>query len=225
MKSKDLLARLRQPSKDRPLLVVDVRSPREYKSFHIEGAVSMPIYHLREKLPVLMAMLNEIGRGRSPTEVAVEYGVGNIDFGNEEEGDTDDATGDGEGGEAPACKMGACAIKPKKESGGEGTAGACTSDNDACEGGSCVKSSCSLPAHPAVSSEAENVATEAIPALTPEAKNVDVVCVCLSAHRSPPAVRLLRQHGAEGARQLSYGMAAWRLHGYPIVSGPLPLGK
>ncbi len=35
-----------------------------------------------------------------------------------------------------------------------------------------------------------------------------VVAICLSAHRSPPAVRLLRRSGIE-ARQLAGGMLAW----------------
>jgi rhodanese-related sulfurtransferase len=44
-----------------------------------------------------------------------------------------------------------------------------------------------------------------------------VVAICLSAHRSPPAVRLLRQAGLD-ARQLAGGMLAWRLAGNPVVS-------
>jgi len=43
-----------------------------------------------------------------------------------------------------------------------------------------------------------------------------VVAICLSAHRSPPAVRLLRRSGVE-ARQLAGGMIAWRLAGLPVV--------
>jgi rhodanese-related sulfurtransferase len=43
-----------------------------------------------------------------------------------------------------------------------------------------------------------------------------VVAICLSAHRSPPAVRLLRRTGVE-ARQLAGGMLAWRLAGNPVV--------
>jgi rhodanese-related sulfurtransferase len=35
-----------------------------------------------------------------------------------------------------------------------------------------------------------------------------VVAICLSAHRSPPAVRLLRRSGLD-ARQLAGGMLAW----------------
>jgi rhodanese-related sulfurtransferase len=49
--------------------------------------------------------------------------------------------------------------------------------------------------------------------------HVDVVCVCLSAHRSPPAARMLHQAGLR-AGQLAYGMAAWRLRGLPTISGP-----
>ncbi len=41
-----------------------------------------------------------------------------------------------------------------------------------------------------------------------------VVAVCLSAHRSPPAVRLLRREGYE-ALQLAGGMLAWRSAGLP----------
>jgi rhodanese-related sulfurtransferase len=41
-----------------------------------------------------------------------------------------------------------------------------------------------------------------------------VVAICLSAHRSIPAVRLLRGHGLE-ARQLAGGMLAWRARGLP----------
>jgi rhodanese-related sulfurtransferase len=43
-----------------------------------------------------------------------------------------------------------------------------------------------------------------------------VVAICLSAHRSPPAVRLLRQAGID-ARQLAGGMLAWRRAGLPVV--------
>jgi rhodanese-related sulfurtransferase len=41
-----------------------------------------------------------------------------------------------------------------------------------------------------------------------------VVAICLSAHRSPPAVRLLRRSGIE-ARQLAGGMLAWWAAGLP----------
>ena len=44
-----------------------------------------------------------------------------------------------------------------------------------------------------------------------------VVAICLSAHRSPPAVRLLRRAGID-ARQLAGGMLAWRRAGNPVVS-------
>ena len=43
-----------------------------------------------------------------------------------------------------------------------------------------------------------------------------VVAICLSAHRSPPAVRLLRRGGLE-ARQLAGGMLAWRAARLPEV--------
>ncbi len=45
-----------------------------------------------------------------------------------------------------------------------------------------------------------------------------VVAVCLTAHRSVPAVRLLRQRGFD-AVQLSGGMIAWRAHGLPEARG------
>jgi rhodanese-related sulfurtransferase len=48
--------------------------------------------------------------------------------------------------------------------------------------------------------------------------NTDVVCICLSAHRSPPAVRMLHAEGIP-ASQLAYGMAAWKLGGHPVESG------
>ncbi len=41
-----------------------------------------------------------------------------------------------------------------------------------------------------------------------------VVAVCLTAHRSIPAVRLLRERGFD-ALQLSGGMMAWRARGLP----------
>lgn len=41
-----------------------------------------------------------------------------------------------------------------------------------------------------------------------------VVAICLSAHRSIPAVRLLRAHGFS-ASQLQGGMLAWRAAGFP----------
>ncbi len=42
-----------------------------------------------------------------------------------------------------------------------------------------------------------------------------VVAICLSGHRSVPAVRLLRAHGWEDIRQLAGGMRAWRREGLP----------
>ncbi|OQY52315.1 MAG: rhodanese-like domain-containing protein [Candidatus Parabeggiatoa sp. nov. 2] len=46
-------------------------------------------------------------------------------------------------------------------------------------------------------------------------KDKPVVAICLSAHRSIPAVRLLRRHGWKDAVQLAGGMIAWRKHGLP----------
>jgi rhodanese-related sulfurtransferase len=45
-----------------------------------------------------------------------------------------------------------------------------------------------------------------------------VVAICLTAHRSIPAVRLLRGHGLE-ALQLAGGMLAWRAAGLPERRG------
>jgi rhodanese-related sulfurtransferase len=45
-----------------------------------------------------------------------------------------------------------------------------------------------------------------------------VVAVCLTAHRSVPAVRLLRERGFE-AVQLSGGMMAWRAARLPEARG------
>ncbi len=45
-----------------------------------------------------------------------------------------------------------------------------------------------------------------------------VVAICLTAHRSIGAVRLLRQRGYEAA-QLAGGMLAWRAAGFPEDSG------
>jgi rhodanese-related sulfurtransferase len=41
------------------------------------------------------------------------------------------------------------------------------------------------------------------------------VAICLSAHRSIPAVRLLLRHGYADARQLAGGMRAWWKAGLP----------
>lgn len=46
-----------------------------------------------------------------------------------------------------------------------------------------------------------------------------VVAVCLSAHRSIPAVRVLREAGFADARQLQGGMRAWWKAGLPVVGG------
>jgi rhodanese-related sulfurtransferase len=45
-----------------------------------------------------------------------------------------------------------------------------------------------------------------------------VVAICLTAHRSIPAVRLLRRHGFDAA-QLAGGMLAWRSAGFPEERG------
>jgi rhodanese-related sulfurtransferase len=45
-----------------------------------------------------------------------------------------------------------------------------------------------------------------------------VIAICLSAHRSIPAVRLLREAGYD-ALQLRGGMLAWRVAGYPEERG------
>jgi rhodanese-related sulfurtransferase len=44
-----------------------------------------------------------------------------------------------------------------------------------------------------------------------------VVAICLSAHRSIPAVRLLRAHGCADVVQLAGGMLAWWRAGLPTV--------
>ena len=48
---------------------------------------------------------------------------------------------------------------------------------------------------------------------------VPVVAICLSAHRSVPAVRALRNMGFAEARQLQGGMRAWWRAGLPVVQG------
>jgi len=45
-----------------------------------------------------------------------------------------------------------------------------------------------------------------------------VVAICLSAHRSIPAVRVLQQAGFEAAH-LAGGMIAWRAAGLPVTTG------
>jgi len=46
-------------------------------------------------------------------------------------------------------------------------------------------------------------------------KEQPVITICLSAHRSIPAVRLLRRYGFQNVTQLAGGMIAWRRHGLP----------
>jgi rhodanese-related sulfurtransferase len=52
-----------------------------------------------------------------------------------------------------------------------------------------------------------------IPAETP------MVTICLTAHRSIPAVRLLSLAGFSDVRQLKGGMQAWWKAGLPVVEG------
>jgi rhodanese-related sulfurtransferase len=43
-----------------------------------------------------------------------------------------------------------------------------------------------------------------------QASDVEVVCICLSAHRSPPAVRLIQKADPSlNVKQLDYGMSNW----------------
>lgn len=51
----------------------------------------------------------------------------------------------------------------------------------------------------------------------PQGKRVDAIC--LSAHRSIPAVRLLRMNGFEVATQLTGGMLAWNRANMPVAKG------
>lgn len=44
-----------------------------------------------------------------------------------------------------------------------------------------------------------------------------VVAICLSGHRSIPAVRLLSRRGFRDVRQLRGGMLAWRRRGLPVA--------
>lgn len=46
-----------------------------------------------------------------------------------------------------------------------------------------------------------------------------IIAICLSAHRSIPAVRLLRAAGFENAVQLKGGMFAWWSKNYPTEQG------
>jgi rhodanese-related sulfurtransferase len=52
-----------------------------------------------------------------------------------------------------------------------------------------------------------------------------VVAICLSAHRSIPAVRLLMQAGFSDVRQLRGGMIAWWRQGLPVERGRPASGK
>jgi len=45
-----------------------------------------------------------------------------------------------------------------------------------------------------------------------------VVAICRSAHRSIPAVRLLRLAGYEDVCHLKGGMLAWQSYNYPVIS-------
>jgi rhodanese-related sulfurtransferase len=47
-------------------------------------------------------------------------------------------------------------------------------------------------------------------------KDAAVVAICLSAHRSIPAVRLLKAHGITDVRQLKGGMLAWWKSDLPV---------
>ena len=47
-----------------------------------------------------------------------------------------------------------------------------------------------------------------------------IVAICLSAHRSIPAVRMLRARGFD-ASQLRGGMRAWWAAGLPVQKGPI----
>jgi len=47
----------------------------------------------------------------------------------------------------------------------------------------------------------------------------EIVIICLTAHRSVPVVRMLRDHGYENAVQLRGGMRAWWKAGLPTESG------
>ncbi len=46
-----------------------------------------------------------------------------------------------------------------------------------------------------------------------------VVVICLTAHRSPPAVRHLRRRGFRDVAQLAGGLRAWRAAGLPLAPG------
>ena len=68
---------------------------------------------------------------------------------------------------------------------------------------------------------AVNVPIQELPARLPGLgleRGRAVVAICLSGHRSIPAVRLLRARGFE-ASQLRGGMLAWRAAGFPEERG------
>jgi AhpD family alkylhydroperoxidase len=46
-----------------------------------------------------------------------------------------------------------------------------------------------------------------------------IIAICRAAHRSPPAVRLLRRYGFDHACQLQGGMLAWQQSGLPVEDG------
>ena len=46
-----------------------------------------------------------------------------------------------------------------------------------------------------------------------------IIAICRSAHRSIPAVRMLRRHGFRNACQLQGGMLAWWQAGLPVEGG------
>ena len=52
----------------------------------------------------------------------------------------------------------------------------------------------------------------------PFAREDPVIAICRSAHRSIPAVRLLRRAGFEHAMQLAGGMNAWLAASLPVVT-------
>ncbi len=60
-----------------------------------------------------------------------------------------------------------------------------------------------------------NQLRSALPTLTLDPKR-PVIAICQTAHRSPPAVRVLRQAGFD-ARQLRGGMISWNRARYTVV--------
>jgi rhodanese-related sulfurtransferase len=53
-----------------------------------------------------------------------------------------------------------------------------------------------------------NTFTQKLPKLALDPKR-PIVAICATAHRSPPAVRLLRAAGYDNALQLKHGMLSW----------------